>query len=348
MPHLDDGQIAEWIDAADRPHGQTAHGAVADHLRQCTVCRERVEEARRIAERARAILGAAAPTVTDVPPFEVVLARAGRTAVRRGVNPTWRWLAWAATVAIAGGLGWYVRGAELRRSVGEAQAPTAVAQIDSAAPLAATPPEQTGGGAVGGVAPAPAADRRAAVVPAPARQEEKVARADRPTAEAKVAAQEADAVQRDTIARGAIAGVAAAPPAAAAPSVARNAAEPVADELPAGWSVVSREVAERALGGPVATVPGLPVARYELLVPESAVRVLQVMPSGAQLELIETAAPKGEPSASYAGREREQGRGAFRTVAAAQDSVTLNGVRVTLRAAVTPDSLKVLLGKIRR
>jgi len=349
MPHLDDGQIAEWIDAADRPHGQTAHDEVADHLRQCTVCRERVEEARAIAQRARAILGAAAPAVTDVPPFDVVLARAGRIPARRTTRPTWRWLAWAATVVIAGGLGWYVRGAELQQSMHQAQAPTSVARIDSAAPLAAAPAEQTGRGAVGGVAPAPTIEGRTTVAPAPARQEAKQARADRPAAAAKVASQEADALVRDTAARGAAAGVVAAPPTVAAPSPSRNAVEPVAaEERAAEWLVITRDAAERVLGGPVATVPGLPVTRYEVLILESVVRVLQVLPSGAQLELLEAAAPKSEPLAAYAGREREQGRTAFRLVAAAQDTVTLDGVRVTVRAAVTPDSLKVLMGKVRR
>jgi hypothetical protein len=365
MPHLDDGHIAEWIDSAGRRDGETperrdggtTESAVAEHLRECAVCRERVEEARRIAQRARAILGAAAPAVTDTPPFDVVLARAGRVAPRRGVMTTWRWLAWAATVVIAGGLGWFARGERLPEEARPAP-PITVGRLDSATPLATAPLGKTGG-AAGGVAPATPIDTRASPAQSAVRQQNDLARADRqeekrlpadrPAAEAKAAAQEADAVLRDSAARGAVAGIVAAPPAAAAPSVARNAAEPAAvDELAAGWHAVPREAAERVLGGPVATVPALPVTRYELLVPESVVRVLQELPSGAQLELLESTQPKSEPVAAYAGREREQGRVAARSLPVPQDTVTLDGVRVTLRAAVAPDSLKVLRGKIRR
>lgn len=350
MPHLDDGQIAEWIDAADRPHGETAHGEVADHLRQCIVCRERVEEARRIAERARTILGVATPAVSTVPPFEVVLARAGRTPARRGINPTWRWLAWAATVVIAGGLGWYVRGERLKPSIRNAASPVSVAASDSAAPLAAAPLDHGGVGAVGGVAQEPPGGQGAAAEQAPARQEAQQARADLPAGAAtKAAPQEADQALRDTAAGKVAAGIVAAPPAVAAPSPSRNAVEPVAaEERAAEWRMITRDAAERVLGGPVATVPGLPVERYELLIREAVVRVVQLLPSGSHLELLEAPAPKAEPAAAYAGREREPGRAALRSAVAAQDTVTLDGVRVTVRAAVALDSLKVLLGKVRR
>lgn len=350
MPHLDDGQIAEWIDGTDWPHGQTARDEVADHLRQCTVCRERVEEARAIAQRARAILGAAAPPVADAPPFDVVLARAGRTAVRRPTQSAWRWLAWAATVVIAGGLGWYVRGEQLRQSVGTAQVPVSASAMDSAAPLAEAPRNQVGVGAVGGV-PAPAPGRTANE-PAPIRQETNKARADLPAAVAKGVAREADEALRDTAREGAPGQLPRAPAAAAAPTPnpSGNALGVTAmpEERPAASGLaIARDGAERVLGGPVAQVPDLPVARYELLAPGMVVRVIQTLPSGAPLELIECLALAAEPKADIP-RAQQRTRLALVADGTSGDTVTVQGLRVRGRAAVTPDSLRALLARIRR
>jgi hypothetical protein len=358
MPHLDDGQIAEWIDAAARPRGETTPGEVADHLRHCAVCRERVEQAQRVAERARAILGAAAPPVTEAPPFEVVLARAGRTTRRRRVGPPWRWLAWAATVVIAGGLGWYVRGAQPGPNSPTGRAAATAPESDSAGLLAAAEARQPQAvtGAVGGVAQTPAPGRPAASDAAPVREEKQQAVANAPAA-AKVAPREAEADEalRDSGARAQALGAApAAPGAAAAPApgppgnvvgaTTVSEAQPAAPQL-----TITRDVAERLLGGPVATVPGLPVERYELLAPGRVVRVLQRLPSGAQLELHEWATAAAKPEGYVTQPQPHLDR--VRAAAAERapgDTVTLDGIRVTAQAQLPADSLRVLLGLIRR
>jgi hypothetical protein len=351
MPHLDDGQIAEWIDSADRRDDATAEREVAEHLRECAVCRERVVEARRVEQRARAILGHAAPAVTDTPPFDVVLARAGRAAPRRTSTAPWRWLAWAATVVIAGGLGWFARGQSLQPHAAPTPAERAVAVLDSAAPLVAVQPEQRTGAVGGAAAAAPAPERpRVAAEPPAQREEKQLARADQPAAVAKAAAtREADEQLRDTGARGAVAGVAAPPAAAPAPSPSRNALESGVTEEALTWRSVPRATAERVLGGPVATVPDLPVTRYEVLLADALVRVVQTLPSGTPLELLETSVTTPAPTSADARRSRVVAASErVQAVASAQDSVTLDGVRVTARAEVSPDSLKVLLGKVRR
>jgi hypothetical protein len=73
------------------------------------------------------------------------------------------------------------------------------------------------------------------------------------------------------------------------------------------------------------------------------VRVLQTLPSGAHVELYEWPAPVAEPKADSVGALAR-----VRAAAAIADTVTIQGLQVTARAAVTPDSLRVLLGKVRR
>src|SRR5690349_24975298 len=96
MQHVDEGQLAAYVDGAL----SDAERAVVDaHLTECAECRRQLDEARRVADAARAIL---ATPMAGAPTFDDVLARAGR---RRG-----RWyrpLMWAASVALVAGLSWY-------------------------------------------------------------------------------------------------------------------------------------------------------------------------------------------------------------------------------------------------
>jgi hypothetical protein len=103
MSHVDDGTLHAYLDGELSP--PEAQG-VAGHLAQCPGCRGRLEEERAVITRATKLLGRAAPPDRELPPF-----RAG------DVQPLARlwWkarlpLAWAATVALALGIGMYVGG----------------------------------------------------------------------------------------------------------------------------------------------------------------------------------------------------------------------------------------------
>jgi len=114
MSHVDDGTLHAYLDGELSP--AEVQGVEA-HLAQCPACRGRLDEERALITRAGELLALAAPPDRELPPF-----RAG------DVKPLTRlwWkvrlpLAWAATVAIALGIGTY-----LGRGVEQApQAPTA-------------------------------------------------------------------------------------------------------------------------------------------------------------------------------------------------------------------------------
>jgi len=377
MRHLDDGQIAELIDSADRRTGGPADRGIESHLSDCAACRERVEEARQIAARARSILATAvpvAPAGTVVPPFDEILHRAGQG--RRGGKGggSLRWLAWAATLVVAGGLGWYARG-ELRVTSPRA-APVAVSQpaaeADAIQPkdderranlrdTAAARNEQVARGAGGAVAPAgrlaePAAPRLEAGA-----QREGLASRDRPAEEAKTAA------------------AAAAPPAPSAPAplpVARRAADsgaaarelrlrqaPVteAEQTPLTLGatgqradvldrriVTTREEAERVMGGRLVSLDGLPIDTYYVLPAEPGViQTEQRLPRGGTLELEQWRAntPRSQVQ-QRGGLFFQQPMADSATVAA--ESLQIDGLKIVGRAPISADSLRVLLRRLRR
>src|SRR6266568_2619614 len=106
MSHVDDGTLHAYLDGELSP--AEVQGIEA-HLAQCPACRGRLDEERALITRAGELLALAAPPDRELPPF-----RAG------DVKPLTRlwWkvrlpLAWAATVAIALGIGTYLgRGIE--------------------------------------------------------------------------------------------------------------------------------------------------------------------------------------------------------------------------------------------
>ena len=106
MSHVDDGTLHAYLDGELSP--AEVQGVEA-HLAQCPACRGRLDEERALITRAGELLALAAPPDRELPPF-----RAG------DVKPLTRlWckvrlpLAWAATVALALGIGTYLgRGVE--------------------------------------------------------------------------------------------------------------------------------------------------------------------------------------------------------------------------------------------
>jgi len=125
MSHVDDGILHGYLDGELAP--AEARGVDA-HLAQCPECRRRVDEERALIARAAELLAVATPPDRALPPF-----RAGDVKA-----PTRLWwqvrlpLAWAATVALALGIGAYLGSDEQR-------APEAEAARSTVAPPLARP-----------------------------------------------------------------------------------------------------------------------------------------------------------------------------------------------------------------
>jgi hypothetical protein len=115
MSHLDEGQLHELLDGE---LDENARAAALAHLAGCERCRAAYEEAKSFLAEAEALVDAVqiAGGTRDTPQVEPTLARASiRSRSRLG---TYRTLAWAASLVLAVGLGWY--GSTLSRGTPEA------------------------------------------------------------------------------------------------------------------------------------------------------------------------------------------------------------------------------------
>lgn len=354
MQHLDDALIAEWVDGGI-PEGSREHDAIATHVEQCDECRLRVDEERALASHVRQLLGVAAPP-ERIPAFEEVLHRAGTQAAPPSPGG-WRWrrLAWAATVVVAGGVGWYAHGAldggaGFAADVGparESRAPTAAATpTEAAAPALSGQAEAEGLGQARAEVPAAGPEGHdeatQAVVPAaPVADEARAARRQANEAESGVSAEAGAAARgagrRDAAAPPAVVGAVTAAPMLEAPGTPAPTQKATAVEE---WTPVSRAVAERVLGAPLRVVPGLAIQGIAVAPDGATVRVLQDLGGGAVLELVERLGATGQPHLAEAAERDRLG------LAVAQTRSVVGGVEVLGRASVSRDSLAILLARL--
>ncbi|MEX2471313.1 MAG: zf-HC2 domain-containing protein [Gemmatimonadota bacterium] len=150
MSHVDEGALHAYLDGAleEYPTGEARR--IRAHLERCERCAEALTEARRIRDRAESVLAAPALNVTP-PPLEELkrIARSGEAKER--MSRTWgrrQRFGWAASVVLALGIGWIVRGGMPLPTVGpdraETVAESAVAEAPSASSAdAGTPPALT-------------------------------------------------------------------------------------------------------------------------------------------------------------------------------------------------------------
>jgi hypothetical protein len=313
MSHPDEGTMQMLLDG-ELDSDQRAR--IESHIRSCASCAARLAEARAFLEEADRLVE--------------VLAVPEQPARRRGSprrRTVMRTLAWAASIVLAVGVGYWGRGPGTVK-------PTAVVLRESDKPstTAATPP-----------AALPPAE-------APARS----------TADRQEAASEAKAV-------GAVGGIGAneltreqpAPPAAPAPTdqlldaranapaakVARSADEPVAT-----WRVISMEEGVRLLGGQIRLIDGLTADRVEtgpgtaVAGADPAVAVVRVVYAAGAVTLDEQrsaapAAARREDAAKVVG-----GAVAYETTMSWQER---GGIRFVVTGSVTPDSLRALGSRVR-
>jgi hypothetical protein len=112
MSHVDDGTLHTYLDGALDSLGSAEAARVREHLASCGACARRLEEEAAWRDEATAVLADAVPEVEDMPPFEDIRAVA---AMARSPSAGWRMkrLAWAASMVLALGTGWMLRGASV-------------------------------------------------------------------------------------------------------------------------------------------------------------------------------------------------------------------------------------------
>jgi anti-sigma factor RsiW len=110
MWHVDEGALHAYLDGALDEYPAAEARRVREHLETCAECADRLAEERRVREQAQEILGLAAPGV-EAPTFEELRAyvRAQQPARTAASLRLYR-LSWAASVVLALGTGWLLRG----------------------------------------------------------------------------------------------------------------------------------------------------------------------------------------------------------------------------------------------
>jgi hypothetical protein len=99
MSHVDEGTLHAYLDGELAP---VERERVDTHLKGCPACQARLAEERAIIERASRLLGMATPPERAMPPLSQLRRPPVIWRLRRP-------LAWAATLILAVGLGWYAR-----------------------------------------------------------------------------------------------------------------------------------------------------------------------------------------------------------------------------------------------
>jgi len=372
-----------------RIDGSADSAEIERHLAECAECRARLEEVRAIRARASALLREAAPAKVAMPQFAEIQARArarqapSRVLTMRRLTA----LGWAATIVLAVGVGWIARGSFgfgrsqadglFRSTTTTAGAPAEMAVPDSsasadvaggvregaAARLRAAPPPQA---ALEQDAPPDVATREApspAAAPAPEtrRVEPQAPAAGNLAEREQPTAAKAEAAERAPT-RQAVAGVVAladerrdaAGRGAAPADSAANESVRMADEalVTGSWSGATAQDAERHLGTPLRMVGGLPVESIRIgdVAGQPAAAVVQILPGGEQLEIVQwrtdkVAAPvlqarlaEDAPRAQAAAPTGAMGR--------TEAVIARDGVMLVVRAPIAPDSLSVLAGRL--
>src|SRR5262245_12463407 len=102
MSHVDEGMLHAYLDG-ELPSGEGS--ALEAHLAQCEACRARRDEERALLARASTLLGAVRPVERPAPPFEEIRRPPKRSPWRVRMP-----IAWAASVVLALGFGYYLAG----------------------------------------------------------------------------------------------------------------------------------------------------------------------------------------------------------------------------------------------
>lgn len=336
MSHVAEGTLHAYLDG-ELP--STERAALEAHLAGCAACRGNLMEERSLRERASAVLGSARPAERPAPPLDQLRREAKRSPwrVRRSV-------AWAASIALALGVGYYMSPNARMPVADNMSQPVAVAQpradaLDGERNTSPAPP------AAPSSARAPAASRlhdeqRSArtntAAPAPRM-------ADSLRVDARIASRAVAAARRDLPAPA---------PAAGEPTIVVDGA--VAQKLPAtNWPVISRRMAKSILGEEPVGLPGLATRRFRR-VPgtEGTIVVEQAIDSSTVIQIFQQPAyPYDSTGSGYANEGRLRPR-AYASEEQARERGNrlfarfVKGLRVEIIGPLSPDSLNRLLEQV--
>ena len=334
MSHVDEGTLHAYLDG-ELPSAERA--ALEAHLADCATCRANLTEERALRERATAVLGSARPAERPAPPLEQLRREPQRSPwrVRRS-------FAWAASIALALGLGYYMRspGASPVASVSPAPAePVAVAQNRAVATEEDKTPAR------------PERQRRPGERQA-SRPVDEVVGEETPRGDsAAPALRLADSVKLDA---GAVSGaLARADRAPAAP------ASIVVDGAPArrlaatAWPVINRRLARSILGEEPVGLPGLATRAFRRAPgTDGTVVVEQVLDSSTVIQIFQRPAYPYDSSGSGSINEGRSRPRAYASEDRARERSNLRfgrfvrGLRVEITGPLSADSLNRLLEQV--
>lgn len=117
MSHVDEGALHAYLDGALDEFPATEAEWVRGHVESCAECADRLEAERRVRADAEAMLGLATPSV-DMPSLEELRTYVKRTRPERPpAQVRLVRMGWAASVVLAVGAGWMLRGGQLQQAV---------------------------------------------------------------------------------------------------------------------------------------------------------------------------------------------------------------------------------------
>jgi len=113
MSHVDKGELHAYLDGALDEFPQAEAERIREHLDGCAECAGELEVERKVRADAEAMLALAVPEV-DLPSLEELRAYVKRTRpARQSVSVRMYRMGWAASIALALGTGWMLRGGQL-------------------------------------------------------------------------------------------------------------------------------------------------------------------------------------------------------------------------------------------
>lgn len=308
MSHVEEGLLHAWLDGALDDEDRATGEAIERHLAVCAECRERLDEALQLRDEVAEILAATTPPgIEEAPPFEELVARAewlARATSPRRDKRLFFPLAWAATLVLALGAGWWAHhltvGAEHGRDSRSAEttlhaaegAPDEQNTVQVPAQIYEVAPEW-----LADRVPDPGADRAPEGVPARV-DEHSPSGAIGSFALAVAPPQVAEASRmggRPAVLETRAARVT--PELSVRPRYAAAALKPIAPPPPAdGWFRVDHAAAEAWAGAPLVFAPGFPVVEFAIaqLDGTPAVRITQELPDGNLIEVVQLARRAGE------------------------------------------------------
>jgi len=338
MSHVDEGTLHAYLDG-ELPSAERA--TLEAHLAGCATCRANLTEERGLRERASAVLGSARPAERPAPPLEQLRREPQRSPwrVRRS-------FAWAASIALALGLGYYMRS-------------------PGASPLASVPPAPTQVAVAQNRAVATEEDKTPARPQSQRRPGER--QASRPVDEVLVAR---DAPRPDSAARAlrladsvtvdarAVSGALAraepdrAPPPAAPATIVVDGA-PARRLASTAWPVINRRLARSILGEEPVGLPGLATRAFRRAPgTDGTVVVEQVLDSSTVIQIFQRPAyPYDSSGSGYINESRSRPR-AYASEDRARERSSLRfgrfvrGLRVEITGPLSADSLNRLLEQV--